>query len=37
MSVPEDAERVTQDAIAAFGKLDVLVTCAGSSPGGLIE
>ena len=37
MSVPEDAERITQAAIEAFGKLDVLVTCAGSSPGGLIE
>ena len=37
MSVPEDAERVAREAIDAFGKLDVLVTCAGSSPGGLIE
>lgn len=37
MSIPEDAERVAQEAIAAFGKLDILVTCAGSSPGGLIE
>ncbi len=37
MSVPEDAERVTREAIAGFGKLDILVTCAGSSPGGLIE
>ena len=37
MSVPADAERVAQEAIAGFGKLDILVTCAGSSPGGLIE
>jgi NAD(P)-dependent dehydrogenase (short-subunit alcohol dehydrogenase family) len=37
MSVPADAEGVAQEAIAAFGKLDILVTCAGSSPGGLIE
>jgi NAD(P)-dependent dehydrogenase (short-subunit alcohol dehydrogenase family) len=37
MSVPEHTERVTEGAIAALGKLDVLVTCAGSSPGGLIE
>jgi 3-oxoacyl-[acyl-carrier protein] reductase len=37
MSVPGEAERITRQAIEAFGKLDVLVTCAGSSPGGLIE
>jgi 3-oxoacyl-[acyl-carrier protein] reductase len=37
MSSPEDAERVAKEAIEAFGKLDILVTCAGSSPGGLIE
>lgn len=37
MSDPDDAERVNREAIEAFGKLDVLVTCAGSSPGGLIE
>jgi 3-oxoacyl-[acyl-carrier protein] reductase len=37
MSVPGEAERITHEAIEAFGKLDVLVTCAGSSPGGLIE
>lgn len=37
MSSAEEAERVTQEVISAFGHLDVLVTCAGSSPGGLIE
>jgi 3-oxoacyl-[acyl-carrier protein] reductase len=37
MSNPEDAERVTKDAIDRLGGLDVLVTCAGASPGGLIE
>jgi 3-oxoacyl-[acyl-carrier protein] reductase len=37
MSDPEDAERVAKEAIEQLGGLDVLVTCAGSSPGGLIE
>jgi NAD(P)-dependent dehydrogenase (short-subunit alcohol dehydrogenase family) len=37
MSVPEDAERVAHEAIDQLGGLDILVTCAGSSPGGLIE
>jgi 3-oxoacyl-[acyl-carrier protein] reductase len=37
MSVPGDADRVTQEAIEGMGGVDVLVTCAGSSPGGLIE
>ncbi|HKZ20205.1 MAG TPA: SDR family oxidoreductase [Acidimicrobiia bacterium] len=37
MSVPEDAERTTRSAIEKLGGVDVLVTCAGSSPGGLIE
>jgi 3-oxoacyl-[acyl-carrier protein] reductase len=37
MSMPGEAERITREAIAEFGALDVLVTCAGSSPGGLIE
>jgi 3-oxoacyl-[acyl-carrier protein] reductase len=38
MADPQDVERVVQEAIDALGgKLDVLVTCAGSSPGGLIE
>ena len=33
----EDTRRVVDEAIAALGAIDVLVTCAGSSPGGLIE
>jgi 3-oxoacyl-[acyl-carrier protein] reductase len=37
MSIPGDVERVTQEAISAFDGIDVLVTCAGSSPGGVIE
>ncbi|MDQ6818119.1 MAG: SDR family oxidoreductase [Actinomycetota bacterium] len=37
MSVPEDAARVGSRAIEELGHLDILVTCAGSSPGGLIE
>lgn len=37
MSTPGEADRITRETIEAFGKLDVLVTCAGSSPGGLIE
>ena len=37
MSTPGEADRITRETIDAFGKLDVLVTCAGSSPGGLIE
>ena len=37
MSVPEDAERVGHEAIEQLSGLDILVTCAGSSPGGLIE
>jgi 3-oxoacyl-[acyl-carrier protein] reductase len=37
MSVPEDAERVSLHAIEQLGGLDILITCAGSSPGGLIE
>lgn len=37
MGVTEDAERFAQEALAAFGQIDILVTCAGSSPGGLIE
>lgn len=37
MGVPDDAERVCKQAIEQLGNLDVLVTCAGSSPGGLIE
>jgi 3-oxoacyl-[acyl-carrier protein] reductase len=37
MSVPEDVERVNRTAIEQLGALDILITCAGSSPGGLIE
>jgi NAD(P)-dependent dehydrogenase (short-subunit alcohol dehydrogenase family) len=37
MSVPGDAERVGSRAIEELGHLDILVTCAGASPGGLIE
>jgi NAD(P)-dependent dehydrogenase (short-subunit alcohol dehydrogenase family) len=37
MSVPGEADRITRAAIDELGSLDVLVTCAGSSPGGLIE
>jgi 3-oxoacyl-[acyl-carrier protein] reductase len=37
MSVQQDVERVTTDAIEKLGGIDVLVTCAGSSPGGLME
>lgn len=37
MSVQEDVERCMNGAIEAFGGIDILVTCAGSSPGGLLE
>jgi 3-oxoacyl-[acyl-carrier protein] reductase len=37
MSVPDDAERVSLEAIDRLDGLDILITCAGSSPGGLIE
>jgi 3-oxoacyl-[acyl-carrier protein] reductase len=37
MSRPEDVERARDAAIDAFGQIDILVTCAGSSPGGLLE
>jgi 3-oxoacyl-[acyl-carrier protein] reductase len=37
MSVMEDVERVRDATIEKFGRIDVLVTCAGSSPGGLME
>jgi NAD(P)-dependent dehydrogenase (short-subunit alcohol dehydrogenase family) len=37
MSVMEDVERTVDQAIERFGAIDVLVTCAGSSPGGLLE
>jgi NAD(P)-dependent dehydrogenase (short-subunit alcohol dehydrogenase family) len=37
MSVMEDVERVRDATIEQFGQIDVLITCAGSSPGGLME
>lgn len=37
MSRREDVERTMRAAIGEFGDIDILVTCAGSSPGGLLE
>jgi NAD(P)-dependent dehydrogenase (short-subunit alcohol dehydrogenase family) len=37
MSVAADVERARDQALASFGQIDILVTCAGSSPGGLLE
>lgn len=37
MSQPREVEQVVQQAIEQLGGLDILVTCAGASPGGLIE
>lgn len=37
MTVSADVERARDEALAAFGQVDILVTCAGSSPGGLLE
>jgi len=37
MSKPEDGERAVAETVDSFGKIDILVTCAGSSPGGLLE
>jgi 3-oxoacyl-[acyl-carrier protein] reductase len=37
MTLPQDVDRVVEQAIGQLGSVDVLVTCAGSSPGGLIE
>jgi NAD(P)-dependent dehydrogenase (short-subunit alcohol dehydrogenase family) len=37
MSVQEDVDRVTAQTVDALGGIDILVTCAGSSPGGLME
>ena len=37
MSRPEDVERAVAETVDSFGKIDILVTCAGSSPGGLLE
>ena len=37
MSVAEDVNRCVAATLARFGRIDILVTCAGSSPGGLLE
>jgi NAD(P)-dependent dehydrogenase (short-subunit alcohol dehydrogenase family) len=37
MSVMEEVDRTVEATIERFGAIDVLVTCAGSSPGGLLE
>lgn len=37
MSVQADVERTMAAAIDGLGHVDILVTCAGSSPGGLLE
>ncbi|HJR93543.1 MAG TPA: SDR family oxidoreductase [Acidimicrobiia bacterium] len=37
MSVEDDVRRVTAQAMDELGSIDILVTCAGSSPGGLME
>src|SRR5437764_12831423 len=36
MAVREDARNLMQAAADHFGKIDILVNCAGSSPGGLL-
>jgi NAD(P)-dependent dehydrogenase (short-subunit alcohol dehydrogenase family) len=37
MSVTADVQRCVDAVLARFGQIDILVTCAGSSPGGLLE
>jgi 3-oxoacyl-[acyl-carrier protein] reductase len=37
MSVTQDIQRCVDATLDQFGKIDILVTCAGSSPGGLLE
>ncbi|MEP6752668.1 MAG: SDR family oxidoreductase, partial [Candidatus Dormiibacterota bacterium] len=37
MSKPEDVDRCVKETMTRFGRIDILVTCAGSSPGGLLE
>jgi NAD(P)-dependent dehydrogenase (short-subunit alcohol dehydrogenase family) len=37
MSKTEDVNRCVDAALKRFGHIDILVTCAGSSPGGLLE
>ncbi|MEO7125551.1 MAG: SDR family NAD(P)-dependent oxidoreductase [Nakamurella sp.] len=36
MSKPDDVQRCVDAALAQLGRIDILVTCAGSSPGGLL-
>ncbi|HET8758018.1 MAG TPA: SDR family oxidoreductase [Solirubrobacteraceae bacterium] len=37
MTSTEDVERVVAETLDRFGRIDVLVTCAGASPGGSLE
>src|SRR5262245_31340171 len=37
MSETQDVQRCVESTLDRFGKIDILVTCAGSSPGGLLE
>ncbi len=37
MSRSDDVDRCVDKTLERFGKIDILVTCAGSSPGGLLE
>ncbi len=37
MSVTQDVQRCVDTTLERFGRIDILVTCAGSSPGGLLE
>jgi NAD(P)-dependent dehydrogenase (short-subunit alcohol dehydrogenase family) len=37
MSKSDDVERAVKTALGKFGRIDILITCAGSSPGGLLE
>ena len=37
MSVTADVQRCVAATLDRFGRIDILVTCAGSSPGGLLE
>src|SRR5713101_7762510 len=37
MSVTKEVQRCVDATLERFGRIDILVTCAGSSPGGLLE
>jgi NAD(P)-dependent dehydrogenase (short-subunit alcohol dehydrogenase family) len=37
MTRTEDVERAVAETIERFGRIDIAITCAGSSPGGLLE